>query len=154
MKKFKFPLEKILEYRSQLESTRLSAYGKAAEVFRRRKGELDRLNDELSDYRGRMAEKGVGRISPRELALYRSWLSHCELKVGEAADWMTQAARDMEERKTELINARSERRIMERLKEIKRDQYDYEAAREEIKELDEVGATSFIARRSAEGGEI
>lgn len=153
MKKFKFPLEKILEYRSQLESVHLSAQGKATEVFRRRKDELELLGRELSDYRARMAEKGVGRISPRELALYRSWLSHCELKVGEAADWMMEAARDMEERKKELIKARHERRIMERLKEIKREHYDYEAAREEMKELDEVAATGFIARRSAGGGE-
>jgi len=152
MKKFTFSLEKILEYRGQLESARLSAYGKAAETFRRRQADLQRLGRELSDYRTRMAERGVGRISARELALYRSYLSHCEKRVAEAAEWMMEAARDMEERRRDLVKARRERRVIERLKAIKRSDYDYEAAREEIKTLDEVAATGFIARRAEAGG--
>ncbi len=151
MKKFRFSLEQILEYRRQLESARLSAYGRAAMALRQRQAELEQLGRELAEYRARMAQRGIGKISAAELALYRSYLGHCEVKVSEAAEWMMHAARDVEEQRRELVKARREKRVIERLKDIRRGQYDYEAAREETAQLDEVAATRFIARRSAAG---
>ncbi len=152
MRRFKFTLEKILQYREQVEDSQVRIFGKAVEVFRRRESELRRVMRELAEYRNRLAEMGVGRVSPRDLAFSRSYLTHCEAKVAEAADRMMEAARDMEEKKQGLVSARRERRIMEKLKEIKRRRWQYEAAREDTKELDEVAATRHIAGRAAAGG--
>ncbi|MHC4711937.1 MAG: flagellar export protein FliJ [Planctomycetota bacterium] len=154
MRRFNFTLEKILQYREQMEESHVRMFGKAVEVLRRRENELRRLMRELVEYRNHLAEMGLGRVSPRDLAFSRSYLTHCEAKVAEAADRMMAAARDMEEKKQGLVSARKERRIMEKLKEIKRRRWQYEAAREETKELDEVAATRHIAERAAAGGVI
>jgi flagellar FliJ protein len=147
VKKFNFRLQKVLEYRGVMEDGRLRAFAKAVQVFQRRRDELTRLADELAVYRTRLAAMGVGRLCTRELALYRSYLSHCEIQVARAAEWMREAALAMEASRRELVTARREKRVIERLKEIKRRQYDYEAARDQTKELDEVAVTGFLARR-------
>jgi len=153
MKKFRFSLERVLEYRSQVESARLRAFSKAVEVFQRRQEELRKLGDEMTNYRTRLAEMGVGKISANELARWRSYLSHCEVGVARAARWMMEAAGEMEVKRRDLVAAKKDTRVLERLKEIKREQYDYEAAREETKVLDEVAAAGFVASR-ASGGEL
>ncbi|MCD6404445.1 MAG: flagellar export protein FliJ [Planctomycetes bacterium] len=149
MKKFRFSLGKVLEYRRQMETQRLRAFSKAVEVFGRRREDLEALGAEFVSYRNRLAEMGVGRISAREMALYRSYLSLCEVKVNKAAEWLKDAARDMEERREDFLAASKDKRILERLEEIQVGHYNYELAREETKELDEVGAREFFIKRVA-----
>ena len=152
MKKFKFSLQKVLEYRSQVEDAKLTAFSKAVEVFNRRREELDRLSRQVGEYRNRLAEIGIGRVSARELSTYRSYLSHCERQLAMATDWMMEAARSMEEKRRLLVAARRDRRVIERFKEIKRSHYDYDARREETKDLDEIAAQGFLAARRVGGG--
>lgn len=147
MKKFRFSLAKVLEYRRQMETQRLKAFSKAVEIFGRRREALDALAAELVSYRNRLAELGVGRISAKELALYRSYLGFCEMKVNKAAQWLKDAARDMEEKRGDLLDASKDKQILEKLEEIQLRHYNYELAKEETKELDEVGARKFFIKR-------
>lgn len=151
MKRFSFSLQKVLDYRRQLETMRSAAYSKAAEVFRQRHKNLESLGEELARYRSRLAEMGVGRISARDLGSYRSYMTHCEIKVSKAAEWLMEAAREMESRRREFVGAKKRTRVLERLEEIKRGRYDYEAARQETKELDEVAGVAFAAGRGLGG---
>lgn len=151
MKRFRFSLEKVLEYREQVESQRVRTFAVAAEVFRRRREELAALADELALYKGRLAEMGVGRADVRELTLYRTYLGHCEMKVATAVEWLRDAAREMEARREEMVRAGKDRRVIERFKEIKREHYDYEAQREETKELDEIGTRGFVSMHAGAG---
>lgn len=152
MKKFSFSLQKVLDYRRQLESVRSGAFSKAAEVFAQRQKNLESLGEELSEYRSRLAEMGVGRISARELSSHRSYMTHCEIKVSKAADWLMEAAREMESRRRDFVGAKKRTRVLERLEEVKRGRYDYEAARQETKVLDEVAGVAFAAVHGS-GGE-
>ncbi len=152
MKKFSFSLQKVLDYRRQLESVRSAAFSKAAEVFEQRRKNLESLGEELAEYRSRLAEMGVGRISARDLSSYRSYMTHCEIKVSKAAEWLMEAAREMESRRRDFVGAKKRTRVLERLEEIKRGRYDYEAARQETKVLDEVAGVAFAAAHGS-GGE-
>ena len=144
MKKFAFSLEKVLQYRKQLESDRQMAFAKAADVFRRREDELRGLVARMEDYTNRLAGMGVGKISARQLALYRSYLTYLESKVHEATGWLHDAVHDLEARRDDLIAASKDTKVLEKVKEHKRADYDREAGREETGQLDEVGATRFI----------
>jgi flagellar FliJ protein len=144
MKRFAFSLEKVLQYRKQLESDRQMAFAKAADVFRRREDELRALVARMEDYTNRLAAMGVGKISARQLALYRSYLTYLESKVHEAAGWLHDAVRDLEARRDDLIAASKDTKVLEKVKEHKRSDYDREAGREETGQLDEIGATRFI----------
>jgi flagellar export protein FliJ len=107
MKRFAFALERILEYRKQLELDRRRTFAKAAEVFRQREDQLRALAGELAEYRTRLAEMGTGRISIRQLALYRSYMTHVELQLDQAVVWLRDAGRDMEtRRKSQRAQAR------------------------------------------------
>ena len=152
MKKFSFSLQKVLDYRRQLESVRSAAFSKAAEVFKQRQKNLESLGEELAQYRSRLAEMGVGRISARELSSYRSYMTHCEIKVSKAAKWLMEAAGEMESRRRDFVGAKKRTRVLERLEEVKRGRHDYEAARQETKVLDEVAGVAFAAVHGS-GGE-
>ncbi len=149
MKRFKFSLEKVLEYRRQLEQDRKLAFAKAAEVFRRREGELKTLSDNLTRYRTRLAEIGVGRLSARELGLYRSYLTYLEAEVAQAVTWFDDAARDLEGRRDELAGASKDKQVLEKVRQHQRSRHDYLSGREETKELDEIGSTRFVAGKAA-----
>ena len=152
MKRFRFSLERVLDYRKQMELDRQRTFARAAEIFRRREENLRGLAKELETYRTRLAEMGTGRISARELALYRSYLTYLEARVEEAAAWLEDAARDMEARREELVKASKEKKVLDKVKDHKRAEYDYDAAREDTAQLDEVGATGFIAKSTTASG--
>ncbi len=145
MKRFAFALEKILEYRRQVELDRRRAFSKAVEIFRRREEQLRALAGELELYRTRMAQMGTGKISTRDLALHRTYLTHVESQIEQAVVWLQDAGKDLEARRQDLVASSKDRRVLETVKERKRADYEYEANRQETKELDEVGATRHTA---------
>jgi len=147
MKRFRFSLEKVLGYRRQLEQDRRRAFTKAVEVFRRREGELKSLSDDLARYRTRLAEIGTGRLSARELGLYRSYLTYLETQVARALEWFSDASAALESRRGELAAASREKKVLEKVRQRQRLDHDYDAGREETGQLDEVAATRFIRAR-------
>jgi len=150
MKKFAFALENVLKYRRQLETVRRRAFSKAAEVFREREEQLRALAAELTEYRNRLARMGTGKISVRQLALYRSYMTYVESQIEQAVVWLQEAGRDLEARRQQLVTASKDRRVLDKVKEHKKADYDYEANRQETKDLDEVGATRYTPRDAAE----
>lgn len=151
MKRFAFSLEKILEYRRQLELDRKRAFSRASEVFRQREEALRTLAAELSTYRTRLAEMGSGRISTRQLALHRSYMTHVEALIGQAVVWLSDAGKDLEARRQELAAASKNKQVLEKVREHKRAEYEYEADRQETRDLDEVGAGQHAAHKAQAG---
>jgi flagellar export protein FliJ len=153
MKRFNFALEKVLGYRKQLEMERRRALAMAVEVFRRREDDLNAVTAEVMSYRTKLAEMGTGRLSTRELALYRSYLTHLEMQMTHASQWLHDARTAVEGRREELVVASKESKVMEKLKTRDRARYDYAANREESHELDEIGTTGHYAGLAAAGQE-
>jgi flagellar protein FliJ len=153
MKRFKFPLEKVLDYRRQIELERRRALALAVRVLTQREGELDAIGAQVDAYRTQLAEMSSGKLSARELALYRSYLTHLELQMTRAAQWARDARAAVEARRAELVAAAKEAKVLEKLKARDRARYDYAANREEAKDLDEIGTTGFLAGRDAVGAE-
>jgi len=153
MKKFAFPLEKVFEYRRQLELQRRRALAKAMEVLGRRESELKSLASKMISYRNSLAERGVGKISARELALYRSYLTHVERQVERACQWLGEARNAVENHRADLVKASKETKVLEKVKARQRARYEYETDREETKQLDEIGTAKFLAGKAAVGEE-
>lgn len=151
MRRFAFSLERILEYRRQLELDRKRAFSMASEVFRQREKQLRALATELAAYRTRLAELGSGKVSPRQLALYRSYMTHVEAQIDQAAAWLQDAGKDLEARRQELAAASKDKQVLEKVKEHKRTEYEYEAGRQETRDLDEIGAGRYTAARASAG---
>ena len=154
MKRFRFPLDKVLAYRRQLESERRRALAMALKVLRRREEDLGRLAGEMGSYRTRLAEMGTGRLAARDLALYRSYLSYLEAKVAQAAQWARDARGAVEGRRTELVESSRDRKVLEQVESHARAAYDYEAGREETRDLDEIGTVKHLADRADAAQEV
>ncbi len=155
MKRFSFPLEKVLAYRRQLEAEKKRTLGLALSVLRRRERDLEDLHGRMTSYRTRLAEIGTGRVSARELALYRSYVGFLEAQVDKAAGWVRDAMVAVEEKRADLAAAGRDTKVMETVEDHARSAWEYEAGRQETHELDEVGSTRFVAGLAAKaaGGE-
>jgi flagellar FliJ protein len=154
MKRFRFPLDKVLAYRRQMEAERRRALAVALKVLRRREEELAQLAGEMGSYRTRLAEMGTGRLAARDLALYRSYLSYLEAKVAQASQWTRDARGAVEGRRAELVESSRDRKVLEKVESHARAAHDYEASREETKDLDEIGTVKHLAQRVEAAQEV
>jgi flagellar FliJ protein len=149
MKRFRFPLERVLEYRREMELERRRALGVAMTVLTRREEEQRALAGDVSAYRTELARLGTGKISSRELALYRSYLTHLEMRLAKAAQWTRDARVAVEGRRRELVAASRETKVLDKLKARDLARYEYAAGRDETGVLDEIATTRFIADAAA-----
>jgi flagellar export protein FliJ len=140
MNAFRFPLQKVLDWRRkqlELEEARYKQQlaGLAA---------LDRLREEIAAA-GTGAENDVRRRSyvpgPDLTALDR-FRSHAKVEEARLVEQRVAAARKAAEQHEAMLAAQRRCRLLERLRE--RRLADWQAARD--RELDEIAAESFLAR--------
>jgi len=149
MKRFVFPLERVLAYRRQVELERRRSLGLAVKVLSQRESELSAIGSQVDAYRAQLSEMSSGRLSARELGLYRSYLTHLETQMARSSQWVKDARAAVDARRAELVAAAREAKVLEKLKSRDRARYDYEVSREEARDLDEIGTVGFLAGREA-----
>lgn len=147
MKKFKFSLQKLLDIRQAREDEIRNELMKVLAVQNREKVIQDDLAHKIGIYERQQADdikKGV--FSPdKTMAILRyadiSRRAIVEsIKRAEAMEPEIQAVRD------KLLVASRERKIVEKLKERKKAEYDYEVNREIAKENDDMNQKIFAKK--------
>jgi flagellar export protein FliJ len=146
MKSFSFRLDRILKLRSQAEQTQARRYGEAA----RAEADLERQCEEQARYLAGIGE----RITPNAGQVTNAGvLRALHLTSAVAADQLDQAeqARQDAERRaaaerSQLAQARVERKSLERLKEQQQADWRDAARRQEQKETDEIAARTQSRR--------
>jgi len=140
MKKFRFRLDKVLQLRARLEREQAGVLGRALhdEETRRKALEeacahLDRCGEQISERTNGIVEAGT----LRNLGLA---VKAAAGGVQDAEDEHRAAEVSVQEEQEKFSLARMERRIVERLKERRREAWNVEATREEQRECDGVAA--------------
>jgi flagellar export protein FliJ len=140
MSGFRFSLEKALDLRrSQLQLEEARFQKQAAALL-----ELDRTRDGLRDSRAK-AEAQVrdgGSVPGCDLAALGAFRLHVQAKEKDLAQRRVEGEKKLEECRTTMLEARRRCRLMERLKERRKVEWD--AARS--RELEELAAESFLAQ--------
>ncbi len=147
MKKFRFSLQPLLEHKERLEELARKDY---LEITDRLRKEEERLRVYVDIYK-RLSEnldtmKKEGR-EVSELRFQYRYLNNIKEFIETQRKTIVELKRAVEERKTELTNAAIDRKVVEKTKEKKREEYESELKREEQKLIDEVAANGFVRRK-------
>lgn len=139
MAKYKFSLEKVLEWRVDGEKT-------VAKSFALTQRELDEQHIVLNQYIleiEEIKEKIVKLNNILELKQMYLLKQIVELKIENQLVLIEKTKEDLERIRLELLEAQKNRKIMEKLKEKDYDAYKEEVIMSEQKELDEMAVLKF-----------
>jgi len=155
MRRFKFTLEKLLEIRAYKEK---QIENELSVVQRKKNSLLEKkqlLLDSDKEYRKKMRQEQKRKsFTVERFIQYQQFFKRIKLSVEEQNKLIKLLDEEIALINKKLIEARKERRVLERLKEKKFKKYLYELAKEEQNFFDEVGTNSFIKRKREDEAEI
>ena len=143
---FRFNLEQVLNFRRQVEESKEFGLAQARRVMQQEEDRLSFFEDRRDHYQRELVERQKEGVSPREVVIYNAYTAFLKEKIELQIEAVESARKQVEERKEELLAARKDRKILDRLRSRKYEVFLAEMRREEMKHLDEVAVTRFQAR--------
>lgn len=136
MRRFRFALQRLLQYRMTLEEQAIQAFGQAQLHLRL---EQERLN-ELKAIRGSLLANSsrTRRLSVPLLQVEQTYLQRLEECIEGQQQRVRIAEEELEARRRELVEAQRQRKVLERLREKHYETWKLENLREEQKLIDEI----------------
>lgn len=134
---FHFKLEKILEYRRQLEDQAKLALSIARRQLAEQNQRLEALQKDLAACLLEMSS--ARQMTQAELWLWTGWRKRLELDKTQAQAKLLELRQLAEQRRLELVSKAKERKLLEKLRAKQAEKHGQEEQRKEQKEFDETG---------------
>ncbi len=136
---FRFRLEPVLRVKRIKEDQRKKEFGEALSRFWEESKRLEELKRKRMEYLG-----ALGKITdPFRLKLSIEYARYLEGEIRRSERRLEELRREVETKRSALIEAMKERKILERLKEKRLEEYRREELLKEIKSLDEIASLRF-----------
>ena len=148
MKRFRFQLESVLDYKQQTLDSLMSELSEAQARAAAQEAARDEAAERLAAYDAEFAEKRAAGFTNLEAVEYEGGQRVLEQRLQREQKLLEQRQKELEAKRQQVVEARRETRAIEKLKEIRRNEYDYAAAKEDEKALDDLTA----ARRAMAAG--
>ena len=148
MKKFQFQLQPVLNFKQQTLDTLMTELSEAQMVAAAQERVRDEAFARLAAYDAEFAEKRAEGFTNLEALEYEAGQQVLERRARQEQRLLEQRQRELEAKRQQVVEARQETHAIEKLKEIRRSEYDYAAAKEDEKALDDLTA----ARRAQAAG--
>ena len=145
MKKFKFQLDTVLRYKTQVLDIRLAEHGTALANVRRQEGVLEQaVNNRVAceDEYNEMKRQG---LTVADAMKYETGIIVLQRAVERETAKLKELRRIEEQKRAALVEAKQETQSLEKLREMKQGEYNSMVAKAEEKEIDDL----VMARRSA-----
>ena len=144
MKKFKFQLDTVLRYKTQVLDIRLAEHGTALANVRRQEGVLEQAISPRTACEEEYREMKELGLTIAEAMKYETGIEVLQRTVLRETEKLKELRKIEEQRRAALVQAKQETQSLEKLREIKRGEYDSMVAKAEEKEIDDL----VMARRS------
>ncbi len=148
MAKFTFNLEAVLRIKTQKEESIKNELGKAVQRLEAEKQKLAKLENTVEEITAQFNRKAK-RTTVRKLIEFNEYLSLLDSKIKKQKENVNCAASDVDRIREELLQAVKERKILEKLKEKKFDEFLHEQKKLEQKSNDE--HVSFMHKAGSVG---
>ncbi|MBE6909701.1 MAG: hypothetical protein E7474_09070 [Ruminococcaceae bacterium] len=148
VKRFQFQLEPVLKYKQQTLDTLMTELSEAQMIAAAQEKVRDEAFARLAAYDAEFAEKRAAGFTNVEAIEYESGQQVLEQRARREQALLEQRQRELEAKRAEVIAARQETHAIEKLKEIRRGEYDAAAAKADEKAIDDLTA----ARRAQAAG--
>lgn len=145
MKKFQFQLDTVLRYKTQILDIRLAEHGTALAAVRRQENVLEQATKNRLACEEEYRQKKAEGLTIAECMKYETGIEVLEGAVRREAAKLKELQKEEEKKRAALVEAKQETQSLEKLKDIKRSEYDAAIAKAEEKEIDDL----VMARRSA-----
>lgn len=147
MKAFRFDLQSVLRHRQMKEDQARRDFLWVKGLFDQRRDALDRLFDVRRRTRDEMGTKTGGAVEVKELLRYQRYLNGLRYQIATARAELATVEKELDARRQLFEKARRERKVMDKLRERRREDWAVEVRRAEQKETDEVGAQLTSRRK-------
>ena len=147
MKKFKFSLNPVLEHRERIEEEKQLLLSARQQELKAAEAELARLNGEFKRYSTVLRDEHA-RLATEELRWHYAHLEYLDRCMVMQHANILQRKIAVERARQELVEARKERKVIEKLKDKRFEEHKAMEAAAEQKELDDSNARRH-ARLSA-----
>ncbi len=150
MKRFRFQLEPVLDYKQQVLDSLMIELGTAQELVRRQEAKRDSVLQNLNDHAEEYAQKSREGISVADALGYQMGLDVLKRRLEKEEEVLKRLREQAEAKRQEVVETRKDTHSLERLKEIRKAEYDQAAAKSEEKALDDLTAAkrAAVARES------
>lgn len=149
MKKFAFALQPVLEHRERIEDEKQQVLAVRQLALDEAERELKRLNDEFransEELRGRHKD-----LDADALRLYYAHLQFIDRCIVAQIRVVAERRVELDRARTDLLAASKDRKVVEKLKDRRRESHALEEMRHEQSELDDTNARRYS--RSRVGG--
>lgn len=136
MKRFKFSLEPVLDHRERIEEEKLQVFGERQRALQEALNELSRLNGNFKSYSDALRD-GHRTLTCDELRRHYAHLEYLDRRITMQHAAISQRRMESERARVELVDAGKDRKVIEKLKDKKREQYRAAEAAFEQRELDD-----------------
>lgn len=137
MKKFSFPLHTVLNYKQQvLDNLRNEQAQIISDIFKAEK-RIEDLQNQNRSCAQELREKQMKGMTIREMGTYANYLSNLHAREKLEKEALSRLEERKEEKRKEVVAAKTETSSIELLKEKKFAQYEYEVQRSEEQFIEE-----------------
>ncbi len=143
MKRFNFRLKKVLKHREIVENLRKEKLGKAKSELKKERDLLRKMEDTRRRTREELKERRSNLISLPEALIYETYLERMDEEVGLQTTKAVQLSQKVEKTRQDLLEASQEKKIVEKLKERREEEYSNEMKRFEQGLSDEASVNQF-----------
>lgn len=140
MKRFQFQLEPVLKYKNQALDALMAELSEAQMIAAAQEKVRDEAVERLAAYDAEFAEKREVGFTNLEAIEYEAGQRVLERRIQQEQQLLEQRLRELEEKRQQVVEARQETHAIEKLKEIRRGEYDTAVAKAEEKALDDLTA--------------
>lgn len=152
MKKFKFQLDTVLRYKGQVLDTRLAEHGAVLAQVHRQEEVREAAEKNLLDCEAEYREKQATGMTVVEAMKYQTGIEVLEKALEREEEKLKRLQQLEEEKRARVVEAKQETSTLERLKEIKREEYDHALSKEEEKLIDDLVSARRAAARNIQEG--
>ena len=144
MKKFFFPLDKVLDYKEQVLDGLKAEHARILMKVRECERAIEELEQLHRDCTAEFRKNKLNGITISEIHTYENYLEALGVKIRIKQDQLEKLKLREEAKRNEVVEAKKETSTLDKLKEKKREEYDKEVQKEEERFIEE-----FVTTKSA-----
>lgn len=150
MKKFAFALDKVLDYKEQVENNLKNEYSQIAKRVKDQEQKLERLNMEFAGCRNEFEARKKQGCPVNVMITYDGYLNSIRMRIEEEKKVLEKLKIEEERKRQEMVRAKVETSSFERLKEKKKAEYDKDTQKQEEKFIEEFVSNLTSTRNAVE----
>ncbi len=146
MKKFQFKLDTVMDYKQQVLENRLVEHGAAAARAQAQQEVFEQVLERRTEYEDEYRQKKTEGLNIWELQMYQDCLEALHREETREQERLNQLRRIEEEKRSRVIESRTETATLEKLRDIKHKEYLKEMQKEDERFIDDLtAARRFMA---------